>query len=158
MIRPPAWDLLKVLNYLRSSVSEPLFNSSLRDLTRKTTFLVALATAKRVGEIQALSCFVSFSSSAAGVSYVPEFLAKTENVVRPLPRSFIIQSLGDFLTIFCCIRSALYTCMCRGLPALLIILTSYLSPPVVLRDPCQRTLFLIFSPKLLFIPVPVVSQ
>ena len=32
-IRPPAWDLLKVLDYLRSSVFEPLSNSSLRDLT-----------------------------------------------------------------------------------------------------------------------------
>ena len=96
-IRPPAWDLLKVLDYLQSSVFEPLSNSSLRDLNRKMLFLVALATAKRVGEIQALSRFVSFSSSAAGVSYVPEFLAKTETAVRPLPRSFAIQSLGDFV-------------------------------------------------------------
>ena len=61
-IRPPTWDLLKVLTYLRSSVFEPLSNASLRDLTRKTLFLVALATAKRVGELQALSRFVSFSS------------------------------------------------------------------------------------------------
>ena len=71
-------------------------STSLRDLTRKTLFLVALATAKRVGELQALSCFVSFSPSAVGVSYVPEFLAKTETAVRPLPRSFSVQSLGDF--------------------------------------------------------------
>ena len=95
-IRPPEWDLLKVLDYLRSSVFEPLTNSSLRDLTRKTLFSVALATAKRVGELQALSRFVSFSFSAAGVSRVPEFLAKTETAVCPLPRSFDIQSLGDF--------------------------------------------------------------
>ena len=95
-IRPPAWDFFKVLDYLRSSVFEPLPNSSLRDLTHKTLFLVALAAAKRVEEIQALSRFVSFSSSAAGVSYVPEFLAKTETAVRPLPCSFAIQFLGDF--------------------------------------------------------------
>ena len=38
----------------------------------------------------------SFSSSAAGLSYVPEFVAKTETVTRPLPRSFEVQSLGDF--------------------------------------------------------------
>ena len=158
VIRSPAWDLLKVFDYLRSSVFEALSNSSLRDLTRKTTFLVALAAAKRVGEIHPLSRFVSFSSSAAGVSYVPEFLAKTETVVSPLPRSSVIQSLGDFLIIFCCFRSALYMCMCLGLFALLIVLTGYLSPLVVLRDPCQRTLFLMFSTKLLFIPVPVVSQ
>ena len=49
-----------------------------------------------MGELQALSRFVSFSPSAAGVSYVPEFLAKTETAMRPLPRSFSIQSLGDF--------------------------------------------------------------
>ena len=73
-------------------------NASFRDLTRKTLFLVALATAKRVGELQALSHLVSFSSSAAGVSHVPEFLGKTETVVRPFPRSFDIQSLGDSAT------------------------------------------------------------
>ena len=65
-VRPPSWDLLKVLNYLRSSVFEPLSNTSLRDLTRKTLFLVALAMAKRVGELQDFSRVVSFSPSAAG--------------------------------------------------------------------------------------------
>ena len=77
-VRPPSWDLIKVLDYLRSPVFEPLSSASLRDLTRKTLFLVALATAKRVGELQALLRIVSFSSSSAGLSYVPEFLAKTE--------------------------------------------------------------------------------
>ena len=95
-VRPPSWDLVKVLDYLRSPVFEPLSSASLRDLTRKTLFLVALATAKRVGELRALSRIVSFSSSSAGFSYVPEFLAKTETAVRPLPRTFVIQSLGDF--------------------------------------------------------------
>ena len=95
-VRPPSWDLIKVLKYLRSSVFEPLSSASLCDLMRKTLFLVALATAKRVGELQALSRIVSFSSSAAGLSYVPEFLAKTETAVRSLPRTFSIQSLRDF--------------------------------------------------------------
>ena len=95
-VRPPSWDLIKVLEYLRSPLFEPLSSASLRDLTRKTLFLVALATAKRVGELQALSHIVSFSSTSAGLSYVPEFLAKTETAVRPLPRTFAIQSLGDF--------------------------------------------------------------
>ena len=95
-VRPPSWDLLKVLDYLRSPVFEPLSSASLRDLTRKTLFLVALATAKRVGELQALSRVVSFSSSAAGLSYVPEFMAKTETAVRPLPLSFSVQSLSEF--------------------------------------------------------------
>ena len=95
-VRPPSLDLTKVLDYLRSPVFEPLSNASLRDLTRKILFLVALATARRVGELQALSRIVSFSSTSAGLSYVPEFLAKTETAVRPLPRTFAIQSLGDF--------------------------------------------------------------
>ena len=94
--RPPSWDLMKVVDYLRSPVFEPLTPCSLCDLTRKTLFLVSLATAKRVGELQAFSRVVSFSSTSAGLSYVPEFLAKTETAVRPLPRSFLIQSLQDF--------------------------------------------------------------
>ena len=95
-VRPPPWDLPKVLSYLRSSPFEPLSTASLRDITSKTLFLIALATAKRVGELQALSRLVSFSSSAAGLSYVPEFVAKTETATRPLPRSFEVKSLGDF--------------------------------------------------------------
>ena len=92
----PAWDLTTVLNFLRSSRFEPLSSASLRDLTRKTLFLISWATAKRVGELQALSHRVSFSSSSAGLSYVPEFVAKTETATRPLPHSFEVQSLGDF--------------------------------------------------------------
>ena len=95
-VGPPSWDLPTVLNYLRSSPFEPLFSASFRDLTRKTLFLLSLATAKRVGELQALSRRVSFSSSSAGLSYVPEFVAKTESAIRPLPRSFEVKSLGDF--------------------------------------------------------------
>ena len=95
-VRPPSWDLPTVLNYLRSSSFDPLSSLSLRDLTRKSLFLLSLATSRRVGELQALSCRVSFSSSSAGLSYVPEFVAKTESAIRPLPRSFEVKSLGDF--------------------------------------------------------------
>ena len=95
-VRPPSWDLPSVLNFLRSSPFEPLSSASLRDLTCKTLFLISLATAKRVGELQALSRRVSLSSSSAGLSYVPEFVAKTETATRPLPRSFEVQSLEDF--------------------------------------------------------------
>ena len=92
-VRPPSWDLIKVLDYLRSPVLEPLSSSSLRDLMRKTLFLVSMAVAKRVGELQAFSRVVSFSSTAAEE---PKFFAKTETAVRPLPRSFSIQSVQDF--------------------------------------------------------------
>ena len=45
-VTPPSWALLKVLEYLKSPVFEPLHQASLRDLTRKTLFLTALASAK----------------------------------------------------------------------------------------------------------------
>ena len=95
-VSPPAWNLLAVLEFLKSPIFEPLRQASLRDLTRKTLFLIALASAKRVSELQALSRTVAFSSSAAAVVYVPEFLAKTESALRSLPRSFDIPSLSDF--------------------------------------------------------------
>ena len=94
-VRPPSWDLNIVSFFLRSSSFQPWTTFSLRDLTRRTLFLLLLATAKRGGEIQALSRRVSFSSSAAGLSYVPELVAKTESALRPLPRSFEVPSLGD---------------------------------------------------------------
>ena len=52
---PPCWDLDIVLKYLMSSAYEPLESSDLRTLSKKTLFLLALTTAKRVGELQALS-------------------------------------------------------------------------------------------------------
>ena len=95
-IQPPSWDLNKVVVYLRSSKFEPLQYISLRTLYKKVLFLLSLATAKRVSELQALSSIVSFSSEGAMVSYVPEFLAKTESALQPLPRSFLVKSLTDF--------------------------------------------------------------
>ena len=80
-VRLPSWDRTTVLTYLRSSSIELLTTISLRNLTRKTLFFISLATAKRVGELQAFSRRVSFSSSSAGLSYVPEFVAKTESAM-----------------------------------------------------------------------------
>ena len=80
-IQPPSWDLNKVLVYLRSSTIEPLHSVSLRTLSKKALFLLSLATAKRVSELQALSSIVSFSSEGAMVLYVLEFLAKTESAL-----------------------------------------------------------------------------
>ena len=93
-VLPPSWDLPTVFNYLRSYSFEPLSKFSLRVLTRKTLFLSSLATAKRVGDLQALSRRVSFSSSSAGLSYVSEFIAKTESAIRPLPRSWRLNLSG----------------------------------------------------------------
>ena len=56
----PPWDLLVVLRFLRGPPFEPLASSSLRTLTQKVLFLVSLATADRVGELQAVPRDVSF--------------------------------------------------------------------------------------------------
>ena len=47
----PAWDVNVVLRSLLVAPYEPLGGAPLRTLTMKTLFLLALATAKRVGEI-----------------------------------------------------------------------------------------------------------
>ena len=95
-LRPPAWDLLVVLRFLNTSSFEPLSSAPLRALTQKVLFLVALATAKRVGELQALSSVVTFVGGDASLSYVPQFVAKSESLTRSIPRSFLVKSLSDF--------------------------------------------------------------
>ena len=66
--RVPPWDLSHVLSFLRGPPFEPLSSCSLRDLTRKVLFLVSLATARRVGELQAVSAEVSSSGGDLDVS------------------------------------------------------------------------------------------
>ena len=95
--RDPPWDLLCVLASLRAPPFEPIESCSLRDLTRKVLFLVALAMARRVGELQAVSAEVSSSSGDLFLPYLPEFRAKSESSLRPLPRSFQVRLLRDFV-------------------------------------------------------------
>ncbi len=51
----PPWDLPTVLRALEGPPFEPLQSSSLRVLMLKTALLSALASVKRVGDLQALS-------------------------------------------------------------------------------------------------------
>ena len=94
---PPAWDLVKVLHFLRSSVFEPLTSRDLCVVTMKVLFLLSLAPAKRVSELQALSWKVAFQGNDISLSYLPEFVAKTESEHNPLPRLFFVRSLEDFV-------------------------------------------------------------
>ena len=96
VLRPPDWDLSTVLAYLVSPAFEPLSQASFRVLTLKTLFLLALATAKRVGELQALSSIVTFVAVDACLSYIPQFVAKSESLTRSIPRSFLVKSLAVF--------------------------------------------------------------
>ena len=92
----PSWDLDLVLKSLMSDTYEPLESQTLRTLMKRVLFLVALATAKRVGELQGLSNVVSTLGEVLVVSYMPFFLAKTETSLNPLPRSFVVKSLASF--------------------------------------------------------------
>ena len=97
LLRPPAWDLSVVLRFLNSSAFEPLSQAPLCALSQKTLFLLALAMAKRVGELQALSSLVTFVGGDACLSYVPQFVAKSESLTHSIPRFFLVKSLSDFV-------------------------------------------------------------
>ena len=85
-----------MLTYLVSPAFEALSQASFRALTLMTLFLLALATAKRVGELQALSSIVTFVAGDACISSIPQFVAKSESLPRSIPRSFLVKSLADF--------------------------------------------------------------
>ena len=89
---PPPWDLDKVLQFLSGPPFEPLARASFLDKTKKALFLLAMATAKRVSELQALS----FQGEDLVLYYDPFFRAKTESAANPLPRSVIVPYLSDF--------------------------------------------------------------
>ena len=94
---PLEWVLDVVLRALRSPPYEPLSEATFRDLTKKTLFLLSLATAKRVGEVQALSARVARQGGDLSLSYLPGFVAKTESDSNPIPRHFLLKSLKDFV-------------------------------------------------------------
>ena len=49
-----------------------------------------------MGELQALSYIVTFVGVDACLSYIPQFVAKSESLTHPIPRSFLVKSLSDF--------------------------------------------------------------
>uniref|UniRef100_A0A803K8I3 Tyr recombinase domain-containing protein n=1 Tax=Xenopus tropicalis TaxID=8364 RepID=A0A803K8I3_XENTR len=75
----PPWDLNLVLNALLDSPFEPLSEVEIETLTRKTVFLVAISSARRVSELGALSCsepFLVFHEDRAVLRTIPGFLPK----------------------------------------------------------------------------------
>ena len=95
----PEWDLSLVLNVLRKDPFEPLERASLKFLTFKTVFLLALASGKRRSELHALSFSkVKWKSDGSSVllGVIPSFLAKTQLAGTPL-LSFSIPALTPSL-------------------------------------------------------------
>ena len=91
------WNLDVLLKYLCSDKFEPLSQCSLLNLTRKTFILLALALAKRVSELQALSRNVGFCSQGALVSLALDFRAKNDFKCQGLERHFLIKELGSLV-------------------------------------------------------------
>ncbi|KAL0161370.1 hypothetical protein M9458_045095, partial [Cirrhinus mrigala] len=92
--RVPSWDLSVVLEALCLPPFEPLEEISDSHLSFKTSFLLALSSLKRVGDLQALSVAPSFLDFAPGLSkaflhprtgYVPK-------VPSSAPRPVVLQA------------------------------------------------------------------
>ena len=116
----PSWDLSLVLMSLTKAPFEPLKDASLKILTFKTVFLMALASGKRRGEVHAWT----FSSlrhkphwKEVTISPSPAFLAKNQlasegpdlikPVVIPALKPFLSSDLSDDMTL-CPIRALRY--------------------------------------------------
>ena len=94
----PPWSMTTVLETLGRPPFEPLRSASLRNLTVKTVFLLAAASARRRSALHALSLqdgHISFESN--GVRLVPDasFLAKNQTI-EFLPRPIFLPALSSF--------------------------------------------------------------
>ncbi|XP_068244850.1 uncharacterized protein, partial [Palaemon carinicauda] len=94
-LRPPAWNLDVVLKFLCTKKFKPISQASLRDATKKTLFLMALATAKRISEVHAIEKQVGFNQNGAVCALRIDFLAKNENPSKPWPRTFEVPNLSN---------------------------------------------------------------
>ena len=96
-LHPPAWDVASVLQSLTGAPYESVRDAEERFLAHKPLFLVALASAKRVDKLHALSYHVSHSVGWKEVSFgfVPGFVAKTQDQSSFDPRfeSFTVPAL-----------------------------------------------------------------
>ena len=98
-LRPPAWDVSLVLQSLTGAPYEPLRTCEECFLAQKTLFLLALASAKRIGELHALSYRVSHTRDWGEVSFafVTGFVAKTQDPSSLAPRfeGFTVPALPN---------------------------------------------------------------
>jgi integrase len=78
----PTWDINIVLKFLQKAPFEPLKRASLHALTFKTIFLVAITSARRCSELQALGRsepYLRFEEGTVRLRTVGGFLPKTAN-------------------------------------------------------------------------------
>ena len=95
----PSWDITVVLSFLRDKC-EPLDKISLRLLTFKTVFLIAMATARRISGIHAISGLdkdIAFDDNySVDLNFLPEFRAKNQKSMV-LSKPFSITSISNIL-------------------------------------------------------------
>ncbi|MPC66604.1 hypothetical protein E2C01_060755 [Portunus trituberculatus] len=95
----PAWDLSLVLWSLLHPPYKPLQIASLRDVSLKTMFLLALASARQVSGLYSLSAEVCHSKGWTSMtfSFASDFLAKTQCPGQHSFNEFTIPALLDFV-------------------------------------------------------------
>ena len=111
----PSWDLGSVLSSLSRSPFEPASDSSLHNLTIKTAFLLAVATARRRSELHALTLEPGHIRwEPGGVRLIPhlQFLTKNQSINFSPPDIFV-PSLTAFSSVaedkwWCPVRSLKY--------------------------------------------------
>ena len=77
----PQWDLPLVLRSLRRPPYEPMRDALLQDVTRKTVFLLALASGNRRGELAALlsdNPHLQFARDWSSVTLLPDVLFRSK--------------------------------------------------------------------------------
>ena len=136
-----------MLQFLNSSVFELLHRASLRNLMKKVLSLVSLATAKRVGELQAVSRMVSFVCSDACL-----MCQSLSPRLSPFPIPFLALSwwlprrilrLGWTMNC-CCALSVPSVFIWTGPPLFLLFLAVFFCPLGGLLTLCRRMPFLSF--------------
>src|SRR4029434_4714320 len=83
----PSWDLLVVLRALTGPPFEPLETVDIKSVSLKTALLLALTSAKRVGDMQALSviqCGIQISIAGERVVMRPNAAYTHKVVATPL--------------------------------------------------------------------------
>ena len=114
--RAPVWDLNLVLDTLCRAPFEPLARAELKWLSYKTAFLLAITSAKRVGELHALSVSESclrWNPDHSGVTLWPNtaFLPKVPsavNINRPIRLARFTPPSGEAasqLELLCPVRA-----------------------------------------------------
>jgi len=97
----PPWDLHKVLDKLAGPPFEPMHKASLKNLTLKTVFLLAAATARRRSTLHALSVQADHIRwEPHGVRLVPHpsFMAKNQTA-EFLPQPMFLADIKYFSSV-----------------------------------------------------------